>query len=63
MVDNESDIIIRSRQHNDSNILSLGARYLTEETMMDAVNLWLNTPYSGAERHIRRLAKIDTIKI
>ena len=63
VVDNESDIIIRSRQHNNSNILSLGARYLTEETMMDAVNLWLNTFYSGDERHIRRLAKIDAIKI
>ena len=63
IVDNESDIIIRSRQHNNSNILSLGARYLTEETMMDAVNLWLSTPFSEGERHIRRLAKIDAIKI
>ncbi len=63
VIDNESDIIVRSRQHNNSNILSLGARYLTEETMMEAVNLWLNTTFSGDERHIRRLAKIDQIKI
>lgn len=63
VVENESNIIVRSREHNNSNILSLGARYFTEESVMDAVNLWLNTPYSGDERHIRRLAKIDQIKI
>ena len=61
IVDDESNIIIRSRQHNNSNILSLGARYFTEESIMEAVNLWLNTPFSEDERHIRRLAKIDKI--
>jgi|SRR3989344_2457322 len=63
VVDNESNIIVRSREHNDANILSLGARYFTEESMMEAVNLWLNTPFNRDERHIRRLAKIDAIKI
>jgi ribose 5-phosphate isomerase B len=63
VVDDEADIIVRSRQHNNANVLSLGARYFTEETVMDAVNTWLNTPFSGDERHIRRLAKIDNIKL
>ena len=63
VVDDESNIIVRSRQHNNANILSLGARYFTEDSVMEAVNLWLGTPYSGDERHIRRLAKIDAIKI
>jgi ribose 5-phosphate isomerase B len=63
VVDNESNIIVRSREHNNANILSLGARYFTEESVMEAVNLWLNTPYSGEERHVRRLTKIDGIKI
>ncbi len=63
VVDDEANIIVRSRQHNNSNILSLGARYFTEESMMQAVELWLKTPYSHDERHIRRLAKIDEIKI
>jgi ribose 5-phosphate isomerase B len=63
VVDDKADIIVRSREHNNSNILSLGARYLTDEEMMDAVNLWLKTPYSGSERHVRRLAKIDKIQI
>ena len=63
VVDDESEIITRSRQHNNSNILSIGARYFNEEDMMDAVNLWLSTPFSNDERHIRRLGKIDQIKI
>ncbi len=63
VVDDEADVIIRSREHNNSNILSLGARYLTEEMMVKAVSLWLSTPYSQGERHLRRLAKIDAIKI
>lgn len=63
VVDDEADIIIRSREHNDTNVLVLGARYLTEEMMMDTVNLWLNTPFGHEEKHIRRLAKIDAIKI
>lgn len=62
VVDDEADIIVRSRQHNNSNILSLGARYLKEEDMIEVVTLWLNTPYGQGERHVRRLAKIDKIK-
>ena len=63
IVENESGILIRSREHNNANILSLGARYFTEESMMEAVNKWLNTPFSEDERHIRRLVKIDAIKL
>jgi ribose 5-phosphate isomerase B len=63
VVDFEANIIVRSREHNNANILSLGARYLTEDEMIQAVTLWLDTPFSGQERHIRRLTKIDEIKI
>jgi ribose 5-phosphate isomerase B len=63
IVDDEADIIVRSRDHNNSNILSLGARYLTEESMMNAVNTWISTPYGQGERHIRRLAKIDKVDV
>ncbi|MBI4118369.1 MAG: RpiB/LacA/LacB family sugar-phosphate isomerase [Parcubacteria group bacterium] len=55
----EVSIIKDSRGHNDSNILSLGARFLTREEAEDAVHLWLETPFSGDERHIRRINKID----
>ncbi len=63
VVDDEANILVRSREHNNSNILSLGARFLTEEEMMTAVDLWMKTPYLGSDRHVRRLAKIDAIKL
>ncbi len=63
VVDDKADIIVRSRENNNSNILILGARYLNEDSMMEAVTLWLSTPFGGEEKHIRRLAKIDAIKI
>ena len=51
--------IITSRQHNDANILSLGARFLSVEEAREAVEMWLDTAFSGDERHIRRINKID----
>lgn len=53
--------IIISREHNDANILSLGARFLSENGAKDAVRVWLETEFSGDERHKRRIEKIDEI--
>lgn len=53
------DIIALSREHNDSNVLSLGARMILESEAMEAVKLWLERPFSGDERHVRRIKKID----
>ncbi|MBI2139678.1 RpiB/LacA/LacB family sugar-phosphate isomerase [Candidatus Woesearchaeota archaeon] len=54
-----NSIIKLSREHNDANILSFGARFITEKEAQGAVKLWLETPFSGEERHKRRIAKID----
>jgi ribose 5-phosphate isomerase B len=53
--------IVISREHNDANILSLGARFLTEESAKEAVKVWLKTEFSKEERHIRRIVKIAEI--
>lgn len=55
----DKEIVILSREHNDANILSLGARFLTDEEAKSVVKLWLETPFPKEERHQRRIDKID----
>ncbi len=57
----DKDIIVKSREHNDANVLSFGARFVDEKTANEAVELWLATAFSGDERHARRIAQIDNI--
>jgi len=47
-----------SRQHNNSNILVLGARVLGIETAIDILNTWLNTDFDGG-RHLERIEMFD----
>jgi ribose 5-phosphate isomerase B len=55
------DIIKLSRQHNNANVLSLGARFVTPEQAERAINLWIETGFDGG-RHQRRIEKIDRIE-
>lgn len=55
------DIVKLGREHNDSNILSLGARFVNEAEAKEAVVLWLETAFSEDERHIRRIEMLDAI--
>lgn len=54
------EIVRLSRQHNDSNVLSLSGRFLSVNQMRTAIHIWLETPFSGAERHARRISKLGT---
>ncbi|MBI2107468.1 RpiB/LacA/LacB family sugar-phosphate isomerase [Candidatus Woesearchaeota archaeon] len=56
---NPKEILELSRAHNNSNILSLGARFLNETQVKKAIDIWLKTPFSNALRHKRRLEKIE----
>jgi ribose 5-phosphate isomerase B len=59
MSDDPYEIVKLSRQHNDSNVLSLSARFLSPEEMQTAITVWLETPFTGIERHSRRIAQLD----
>ena len=48
-----------TRLHNDANILALGGRVVGEGLAMKIVDTFLDTPFSGEERHARRIAKIE----
>jgi len=47
-----------ARAHNDSNVLSLGERLIAEETALEIVRVWLETPFDGG-RHVRRIQLLD----
>jgi ribose 5-phosphate isomerase B len=46
------------RKHNDSNVLSIGARMISEDLALAIVRKWLETPFEGG-RHVARLWKMD----
>ena len=48
-----------TREHNDANVICLGARIIGQETALDNVKIFLATKFSGVDRHIRRINKID----
>ena len=48
-----------SREHNDANVLCFGARVVGEGTAFDLVDAFVGTPFSGDERHQRRIDKIE----
>ena len=61
LVHNEHEAT-QSREHGDSNVLVLGADELDAEHAKKLVMLFLETPFSGEERHVRRLKKIEEIE-
>ncbi len=55
------DVIKVSREHNDTNVLSIGARFVTENEAKQAVDLFLTTSFSHAERHVDRIIQIEEV--
>ena len=53
------DVVRLSREHNDANMISIGARFVNDLAAQAAVKLWLDTPFSEEPRHKRRISKID----
>lgn len=52
------DIVRLAREHNDANVLSLAARFLTEDDAKEAARIFIESPFTGEERHVRRIKKL-----
>lgn len=55
----DPEIIKVSREHNDANILSVGARFLSNEEVLESVLFWLELPYPGEDRYQRRIEQME----
>jgi ribose 5-phosphate isomerase B len=55
------DIITLSREHNNANVLSIGARFVDLKEAKDVVKKWIDMKFSGEVRHKRRIGKIEDI--
>lgn len=53
------EIVRLSRTHNDSNVLSLSGRFLSIDEQLTAIRIWLEEPFSGVDRHSRRIRKLS----
>ena len=57
----DEQIVTLSRQHNDANVLSIGARFVDTTTAVRAVQLWLNEAPLSEEKYSRRNKKIERL--
>lgn len=53
------EIVTLARLHNNANVLALSSRFLSDDEAKQAVKVFLETPFSNDERHVRRLSKFD----
>jgi len=53
------DTAVLARQHNDANVVAVGARQHSADDAAELVLLFLDTPFSGDERHVRRISLVS----
>ncbi len=53
------EILGLGREHNNANVLSIGARFIQSADVLEYVSVWLKTPFSKEPRHIQRLGQIE----
>jgi len=53
-----TEIVKLSREHNNANLLSLGARFMSQVEIINVIDLWLEESFAGG-RHTRRIKKLD----
>lgn len=55
------ELVKLGREHNDANVLSIGARFVSLAEAIQAMDLFLSTPFSHEERHADRIIQIEEI--
>ena len=55
----DKEIAVKSREHNASNVLVLSGDKMSTEDAQAVTTAWINTPFSGDERHVRRLTQAE----
>jgi ribose 5-phosphate isomerase B len=58
---NEENVRL-SREHNDANVLSVGSILVGNEQALELIRIFINTPFSKEERHVRRIEKIKDLE-
>ena len=56
------DEVRLTREHNDANVLTLGAKYVDERRALELIHVFLETEFSAGVRHVRRVAKISQME-
>ena len=51
-----------TREHNDTNMMAMGAGVVGEKLALEIVDTWLDTPFSGEARHQRRIDKVMALE-
>ena len=51
-----------TREHNDTNMMALGAGIVDEKLALEIVDIWLNTMFSNSPRHVRRIEKVMALE-
>jgi ribose 5-phosphate isomerase B len=57
------ELVTLSREHNDANVLSLGARFVEPATAIEAVDVWLKTAPLNDSKYQRRVKKAETLSL
>ena len=57
----DEETAVLSREHNDANVLCLGGRTTHKGKALKIVDVWLNTEFSGVDRHKRRVEKMNRL--
>jgi ribose 5-phosphate isomerase B len=56
------EVVRLSREDNDANVLSIAARFVEENEAIEAVRMWISTPFNNEPRHVKRIEMLDSIE-